>query len=99
MDTQREDDCRRFSVCVCVCVVFFFLKKKKKKKKKKKRKRNIVWEFATLLETVVGVELLEGDKRAQETMGNISLTWASSNDNLFQSNCEAILGKTPDWET
>ena len=31
------------------------------------------------------------------------LIWVSSNDNLFQSNfsawsnCEAILGKTPDW--
>ena len=90
MDTQREEDCCRFSVCVW----FFFLEKK--------RKRNIVGELATLFETLVGVQLLEGDKRAQETMINISLTWASSNDNLFQSNfsawsnCEAILGKTPD---
>ena len=30
----------------------------------KKRKRNIVGEFAKKFETVVGVELLEGDKRA-----------------------------------
>ena len=34
---------------------------------------------------------------------HIPHTWATSNDNLFQSNfsarsnCEAILGKTPDW--
>ena len=30
----------------------------------KKRKRNIVGEFAKMVETVVGVELLGGDKRA-----------------------------------
>ena len=30
----------------------------------KKRKRNIVWEFAKRFETMVGVELSEGDKRA-----------------------------------
>ena len=30
----------------------------------KKRKRNIVWEFAKMFETMVGVELLEGYKRA-----------------------------------
>ena len=30
----------------------------------KKRKRNIVWEFSKMFETMVGVELLEGYKRA-----------------------------------
>ena len=30
----------------------------------KKRKRNIAWEFAKMFETMVGVELLEGYKRA-----------------------------------
>ena len=30
----------------------------------KKRKRNIAWEFAKICETMVGVELLEGYKRA-----------------------------------
>ena len=36
--------------------VWFFLDKK--------RKRNIVWEFAKIFETMVGVELLEGSERA-----------------------------------
>ena len=30
----------------------------------KKRKRNIVWEFAKMFETMVGLELLEGFERA-----------------------------------
>ena len=30
----------------------------------KKRKRNFVWEFAKMFETMVGVELWEGYKRA-----------------------------------
>ena len=30
----------------------------------KKRKRNIVWEFAKIFETMVGLELLEGYKHA-----------------------------------
>ena len=41
---------------VADCVALFFLEKK--------RKRNIVGEFAKKFEAVVGVELLEGDKRA-----------------------------------
>ena len=41
--------------------------------------------------------------RDYEVREHIPHTWASSHDNLFQSNfsskssCEAILGKTPDW--
>ena len=41
--------------------------------------------------------------RDHDLREHIPHTWASSNDNLFQSNfsawsdCEAILGKTPDW--
>ena len=45
---QGEDDC-------CRLCGFVFLEKK--------RKRNIVGEFAKKFEAVVGVELLEGDKR------------------------------------
>ena len=41
--------------------------------------------------------------RDHEVREHIPRTWASSNDNFFQSNfsawsnCEAILGKTPNW--
>ena len=41
--------------------------------------------------------------RDHDLREHIPHTWASSDDNLFQSNfsawsnCEAILGKTPDW--
>ena len=41
--------------------------------------------------------------RDHDLREHIPHTWASSHDNLFQSNlstwssCEAILGKTPDW--
>ena len=41
--------------------------------------------------------------RDHEVREHIPHTWASSNDYLFQSNfsswsnCEAILGKTPNW--
>ena len=41
--------------------------------------------------------------RDHEVREHILHTWASSNDNPFQSNfstqsnCEAILGKAPDW--
>ena len=44
--------------------------------------------------------IMSGDYEVRE---HIPHTWASSHDNLFQSNfsskssCEAILGKTPDW--
>ena len=50
--------------------------------------------------------LMEMNPSRQETMilrEHIPHTWASSNDNLFQSNfsvwsnCEAILRKAPDW--
>ena len=47
IDPQCQDDCRSLWVC--------FLEKK--------RKRNVVWEFAKMFETMVGVELLEGYKR------------------------------------
>ena len=51
IDPQCQDDCCR--LCGFVSL-------------EKKKKQNIVWEFANLLvfETMVGVELLEGYKRA-----------------------------------
>ena len=41
----------------------------------KKRKRNIVWEFAKMFETMVGVELLEGYKRAVCDTCRYSILW------------------------
>ena len=59
------------TVCVCVFLA-------------KKPKRNIVWEFTKIFETMVGVELLEGYKRAvcdtkrySNSMQNIFLNCSS----------------------
>ena len=44
----------------------------------KKRKRNVVGEFAKMFEIMVGVELLEGDKRPVcDTCRYISLNFSS----------------------
>ena len=49
------------------------------------------------------MSLTKGMSRDHEIREHIPHTWASSNDNRFQSNfsawsnCEAILGKTPNW--
>ena len=51
MDPQLEDN----NYCCRLCGSAFF---------EKKRKQNIVGEFIKLFHTVVGVELLEGDKCA-----------------------------------
>ena len=49
IDPQCSDDCCR------LCGFVFW---------EKKGKRKIVWEFAEIFQTMVGVELLEGYKRA-----------------------------------
>ena len=41
----------------------------------KKRKRNIVWKFAKMFETMVGVEILEGYKRAVSDTCRYSISW------------------------
>ena len=41
----------------------------------KNRKRNIVWEFAKVFETMVGVEILEGYKRAVRDTCKYSIFW------------------------
>ena len=52
---------------VADCLGLYFLEKK--------RKRNVVWEFAKMFETMVGVELLEGYKRAVCDTCRYSIFW------------------------
>ena len=48
----------------------------------KKRKRNIVWQFAKMFVTMVGVELLEGYERAVCDTCRYSIFWENSMENI-----------------
>ena len=69
----------RTIVAGCVGLVFL----------EKKRKRNIVWEFGKMFETMIGVELLEGNKLAvcvHTTNAKGFLVWCDGTERCVHCN-------------